>query len=43
MDEYFTYHKKTLADGRVAEVVPLTYGRARLCVIDGIGSYSHGY
>ena len=26
------YFSKTLKDGRVADVVPLTYGRARLCV-----------
>jgi len=26
--------KRRLANGRIAEVVPLTYGRARICLID---------
>lgn len=30
--EYFVYARRSLADGRVAEVIPLTFGRARRCI-----------
>jgi len=32
---YCVWARKEFADGRVAEVVPLTYGRARLIVMQG--------
>lgn len=33
MDETYTsYAKRILPDGRICEVVPLTYGRARIVV-----------
>jgi hypothetical protein len=35
--------KKTLPDGRIAEIMPLTYGRARIIVGDGRYFVDNGY
>ncbi len=32
LDEEGNYAKRVLEDGRVVYVIPLTYGRARICI-----------
>jgi hypothetical protein len=42
-DIYCVWARKEFPDGRVAEVVPLTYGRARLIVMRGRYSLLDGW
>lgn len=34
------YGRRTLPTGEDVEVIPLTFGRARLCLIDGPRTYA---
>jgi hypothetical protein len=38
----FTELAKTLSNGRIVSVIPLTFGRARVCIGDGTG-YDDGW
>lgn len=37
------YARRVLATGETASVIPLTYGRARICLHDGPASYSNSW
>jgi len=41
--EFFTYATKTLPNGRVISVDPLTFGRARINIGDGFSFYEDGW
>ncbi len=42
--DYLSYGIRDLLDGRQLEVIPLTFGRARLCIGPGDGiSYEDGW
>ena len=40
LDEEGNYAKRKLEDGRTLFVIPLTYGRARLCIGNKYNPYS---
>jgi hypothetical protein len=43
MNTLRSYFTKTLADGRIITVVPLTFGRARLCIGRDEYTYEDGW
>lgn len=43
LDDYFVFARRTLPTGEQAEVIPLTFGRARLVILDGPWSYRDGW